>query len=264
MTRIRTIIADDEPAGRRTLQLLLLRDPDIEIVAECRTGMEAADAIMAQRPDLAFLDVRMPGGDGFEAVAEVPPAILPLIVIVTAFEEYSLRAFDIHAADYLLKPFSDRRFRTALIHVKERLRERVAGEAARLESAQRQRDAGQLGRPTASHGNSGGRLAVRSHTGTVLLDLGEIDWIEARGDYIRIHSRQGVHLVREAIGTIERTLPASAFVRVHRSTIVNLEKVHEISTSPAGTATVRLRNGTSCRVSPTGRSRLADALGRRV
>ncbi len=260
--RIRAIIADDEPAGRRALHLLLLRDPDVEIVAECRTGSEAADAMMTHRPDIAFLDVQMPGGDGFEAIAEVPPASLPLIVIVTAFEKYSLRAFDVHAVDYLLKPFSDRRFRTTLMLLKQRLEERAAGEAARVDAARRQRATERDG-PVAAVGTAG-RLAVRTHTGTLLLDADEIEWIEARGDYIRIHSKRGAHLVREPIGTIERTLPPATFVRIHRSAIVNLAAVREIVTTPAGTAVVRLRDGTSCRVSHAGRSRLAEVLGGRV
>jgi two-component system LytT family response regulator len=261
--RVRAIIADDEPAGRRALHLLLLRDPDVEIVAECRTGAEAADAIMAHRPDIAFLDVQMPGGDGFEAIAEVPPASLPLIVIVTAFEQYSLRAFDVKAADYLLKPFSDRRFRATLMHLKQRLEERAAGEAARFEAARRQREASSRDGAVMPVGVAG-RLAVRSHAGTVLLDIGEIDWIEARGDYIRIHSKRGAHLVREPIGEIERSLPPAMFVRIHRSAIVSLAAVREILTTPAGITTVRLQDGTTCRVSHAGRSRLAEVLGGRV
>jgi two-component system LytT family response regulator len=261
--RIRAIIADDEPAGRRALHLLLLRDPEVEIAAECRTGAEAADAIIAHRPDIAFLDVQMPGGDGFEAIAEVPPAFLPLIVIVTAFEKYSLRAFDVHAVDYLLKPFSDRRFRATLMHLKQRLEERAAGEAARFDAARRQRELG--GRDAAvTPAGAAGRLAVRSHAGTVLLDVAEIDWVEARGDYIRIHSKRGAHLVREAIGMLERALPTASFVRVHRSAIVNLAAVREIVTAPSGAATVRLHDGTTCRVSQAGRSRLAEALGGRL
>jgi len=261
--RIRTIIADDEPAGRRALHLLLLRDPEIEISAECRSGTEAADAIVTHQPDIAFLDVQMPGGDAFEAIADVPPASLPLIVIVTAFEEYTLKAFDVHAADYLLKPFSDRRFRAMLIHLKQRLAERAAGEQARLEAGRRGREQPSNASPV-KPAVTPGRLAMRSHAGTVLLDAEEIDWIEARGDYVRIHSERGVHLVRETISTLEHTLSRDAFVRIHRSAIVNLASVREILTTPAGSATVRLRTGATCRVSQAGRARLAGALGGRI
>ena len=260
--KIRTIIADDEPAGRRALHLLLLRDPEIEIAAECRSGSEAAEAIVTHQPDIAFLDVQMPGGDAFEAIADVPPASLPLIVIVTAFEEYTLKAFDVHAADYLLKPFSDRRFRAMLMHLKQRLAERAAGERARLEAGRRGRE--QPSKEPVVPGVTPGRLAMRSHAGTILLDANEIDWIEARGDYVRVHSERGVHLVRETISTLEHTLSRDAFVRIHRSAIVNLASVREIVTTPAGSAIVRLRTGATCRVSHAGRARLAGALGGRI
>ena len=129
---IRVLIADDEPAARRTIQLLLAGDSDFQVLGECSDGLQTVDAILRLHPDLVFLDVQMPRRDGFEVLARLPPASVPLIVFVTAFDEYTLRAFDVHAADYLLKPFSDHRFRAAVAHVKERVRQRSAADLERL------------------------------------------------------------------------------------------------------------------------------------
>jgi two-component system LytT family response regulator len=258
--RIRAVIADDEPAGRRAIHLLLSRDPEIEVAGQARNGEETVHAVLKYQPDLLFLDVQMPGGDGFDVLSQLPADLVPVVLIVTAFEEYAVTAFGVHAADYLLKPFSDTRFRAAVAHAKERLRQRSAARAER---------AGQVLKRLGSSAESPHqtapveRLAVRTTRGLVLLPLAEIDWIEARGDYVRIHSRDRVDLMRQPIGEVEKELDGARFVRVHRSAIVNLAKVREVTTLNGSSAAI-LYNGKSCRLSRSGRDRLGRILGQQV
>jgi two-component system LytT family response regulator len=255
MRTITAVIADDEPAGRRTVQLLLSRDPAVEVVAECRTGAEAADAVLRLRPDLLFLDVQMPGGDGFHALAQIPAEAMPLVVFVTAFEEYALKAFDVHAADYLTKPFSDQRFRAAMTAVKQRLA--AAGGT----------EAWHGGSPVAGSGRSSDdpaparRLVLRTAHGALVVHTDDVDWIEARGDYVRIHAGGRTDLLRSGIGALEERLDPRRFVRVHRSVIVNVARVREIRAMPSGEQAVVLRSGVACRMSERGRERLNRILG---
>jgi two-component system LytT family response regulator len=255
--RIRAIIADDEPAGRRAIQLLLGKDPEVEVVAQCRTGDETVQAVLQSQPDLLFLDVQMPGGNGFDVLAQLPADLVPVVVIVTAFEEYAITAFGVHADDYLLKPFSDTRFRAAVAHAKERLRQRSAARAERAIQALKRLGGSES---AASPVPVADRIAVRTPRGMVLLALTDIEWIEARGDYVRIHSRNRTDLLRQPIGELEKRLDAARFVRVHRSAIVNLAKVRELTVTPSGTYSAILQNGNSCRLSRSGRERLGRIL----
>ena len=244
-TPIKVLIADDEPAARRTIQLLLAGDGDIQVLGECSDGMQTVEAIEQLRPDLVFLDVQMPRRDGFEVLARLPPASVPLVVFVTAHDEYTLRAFDVHAADYLLKPFSDQRFRAAVAHAKEQVRQRSAGNLERLLAVVR--ELGALGSaadpgPWPQGAPPLERIAVRTSSGVLLVPLDDIEWIEARGDYVRVHANGRADLVRETIGGFERRLPAGRFVRVHRSAIVNLGRVRD--RAPAA------RNSAACRKTP--------------
>jgi two-component system LytT family response regulator len=259
---LRVLIVDDEPAARRTIQLLLAGDPDIQVLGECGDGIQAVEAILSLHPDLVFLDVQMPRRDGFEMLARIPAAAMPLIVFVTAFDEYSLRAFDVHAADYLLKPFSDARFRGAVSHAKERLRQRSAADLERLLAVVRDLGAVSDAR-TAWAGPvlESERIGVRTGTRVVLLALSDIEWIEARGDYVRVHSAGRADLVWETIGGFERRLPRGRFVRIHRSAIVNLARVREIRALPGGEQVALLASGGRCRLSRSGRERLAQLLG---
>ena len=239
---IRVLIADDEPSGRTTLRLLLAEDPDVQVVGECRTGAETVAAVLRLRPDLLFLDIQMPDGNGFDVLGELPSNLMPLVVFVTAYDRYSLQAFEVHAVDYLLKPFSDRRFRGALAHVKDRLR----SGAAHVERAVV---------PAAS-----GRIAVRTANRVVMLAVADVDWVEARGDYARIHAGPRTELVRESLTSLEARLGSDQFVRVHRSAIVNLSRVRELRLDGTGRMVAQLANGTICRLSRQGRERLAGAL----
>ncbi len=258
---VRVLIADDEPAARRTIQLLLADDADFQVLGECGDGAATVEAILQLRPDLVFLDVQMPRRNGFEVLARIPPGAMPLIVFVTAFDEYSLRAFDVHAADYLLKPFSDERFRVALTHIKERLRQRSAGDLERLLAIVRDLGAHADGVRLPVASASPARLAIRKDAGVLLLDLQEIEWIEARGDYVRVHSEGRTDLVREPIGSLERRLPAESFVRIHRSALVNLARVRELRALPSGEQVAVLESGVCCRLSRSGKERLRRLLG---
>jgi two-component system LytT family response regulator len=222
------------------------------------------EAILQLRPDLVFLDVQMPRRNGFEVLARIPPGAMPLIVFVTAFDEYSLHAFDVHAADYLLKPFSDARFRLALTHIKERLRQRSAGDLERLLAIVRDLGAHADGVRLPAMPAPPVRLAIRRDAAVVLLDPEEIEWIEARGDYVRVHSVGRTDLVREPIGSLERRLPPESFVRIHRSALVNLAKVRELRSLPSGDHVAVLESGVSCRLSRSGRERLRGLLGEAV
>ncbi len=260
-TPVRVLIADDEPAARRTIQLLLSGDSDFQVLGECGDGAATVEAILQLRPDLVFLDVQMPRRNGFEVLARLPPGAAPLIVFVTAFDEYSLRAFDVHAADYLLKPFSDERFRLALSHVKERLRQRSAGDLERLLAIVRDLGAHADGVRLPAAATATARLAIRRDSGVLLLDVAEVEWIEARGDYVRVHSTGRTDLVREPIGSLERRLPSESFVRIHRSALVNLARVRELRTLPAGDQVAVMESGVCCRLSRAGRERLRRLLG---
>ena len=239
---IRILIADDEPSGRTTLRLLLAEDPDVQVVGECRTGAETVAAVLRLRPDLLFLDIQMPDGNGFDVLTELPSNLMPLVVFVTAYDRYSLQAFEVHAVDYLLKPFSDRRFRSTLAHVKDRLQ----STGARVERA--------VPPPPI------GRIAVRTANRVVMLAVSDVDWVEARGDYARIHAGTRTELVRESLTSLEARLGADQFVRVHRSAIVNLSRVRELRLDGTGRMVAQLANGTICRLSRQGRERLAGVL----
>jgi two-component system LytT family response regulator len=259
---IRTIIADDEPGGRRTLQLLLAEDPDTDVVALCRSGKETTEAVLRHRPDLLFLDVQMPEGDGFETLESLPAEVRPVVVFVTAFDDYAVQAFGVQASDYLLKPFSDARFRTALARAKERLWQQT-----RLAS---DRASGLLARmgaePPAAAPQTGlsDRLAIPTSRGTRFISLEEIDLVEARGDYVRIYTGERFELVRGTIGRFEEQLDPARFVRIHRSAIVNLGRLCEIQRTPSGESEALLQGGRRCKVSQSGRERLGRVLGQQV
>jgi two-component system LytT family response regulator len=258
--RIRVVVADDEPAGRRAIQLLLSRDPEVRVVDQCRNGEETVHSVIRHQPDLLFLDVQMPGGDGFEVLSQVPAELRPVVLFVTAFEEYAVRAFGVHAADYLLKPFSDARFREAVAHAKERLRARAAVGAERVAGVLRRLSADRHADPETARAPNSDRIPVRTGRGIALLPLDKILWIEARGDYVRIHSADRTDLLREPIGEMESRLDPRQFIRVHRSAIVNLDQVREVILASNGVYTALLHNGTQCRLSQSGRERLSRVL----
>ncbi|MEO6001867.1 MAG: LytTR family DNA-binding domain-containing protein [Opitutus sp.] len=254
--RIRTIIVDDEPAARRGVRLLLERDAMIEIVGEAAGGQEAAALILRLQPDLAFLDVQMPELDGFGVLAQVGAAQSPVIVFVTAYDEYALRAFEVNAVDYLLKPFDDARFSSALQRAKDAVRNRRAENVdlrlnqliSFLQTAQPA--------PAETHD----RILVKSSGEIFFLKAEEIDWIEAEGDYMKFHVAGKTHLMRETMARLEERLDAKRFIRIHRSTIVNIDRLRKLSPSFAGEYAVVLHDGTKLKLSRGYHERIATLL----
>lgn len=250
---IRAVIVDDEPLAREGLRLLLSREEDVEIVAECEDGPQAVEALRARRPDLLLLDVQMPEMNGFELLQQIgsPP---PAVIFITAYDEFAVRAFEVHALDYLLKPFSDQRFRQALDRTRERLRrsdERLAGQLRALLEDYRRRARG-AGPPR--------RLAVKDGSRVVLLEVGEIAWIEAADYYVRLHTDAGSLMMRESLKSLEERLDAKRFVRIHRSAIVNLDRVRELKPTFGGEHFVILRDGTRLKLARSRRAGLEELL----
>lgn len=244
---LRALIVDDEPVGRQCIRLLVHSDQDVTVVGEASNGSTALAAVEALAPDILFLDVQMPGMDGFQLLEQIENP-RPVIIFSTAYDEYALRAFEAQATDYLLKPFTNRRFYEALEHAKTIARSRVAAPKDR-------------GHTEPSHL---AQIAVRTATGVSLVPVSQIDWIEAAADYVRIHSDGRSFLLRSLIGQLEHRLDPRVFVRVHRATIVNLAKLTELRTVRGEVLVAVLPHGVRRRVSRHGKTLLERALGQRL
>ena len=235
MPKLRTITIDDEPVALRRLSRLLERADDVEIVAACHDGPSAVEAVRAHQPDVLFLDVQMPGMDGFEVLHALQDVRLPVVIFVTAFDAFALRAFDARALDYVLKPFGEARVQQAL----ERARICLRGEASRQEQAERV--AGFLG--TSARAGSARCLFVKRDDRVLVLQPAGIEWIEADGDYVRIHTSGATHFTRMKLTEIERRLMPEGFVRIHRSRLVNLSHVAEFRPLSRGASVVVMKSG---------------------
>jgi two-component system, LytTR family, response regulator len=245
---IRCLVVDDEPLSRDRIVTLLQSIPEAEVVGECETGSAAIRAIRELTPDLLFLDVQMPEVDGFGVLAAIPSQIAPAVIFVTAYDQYAIRAFEVHAQDYLLKPFDPDRFYAAFNHVAQRMRDaRSNGTseklAALLEDIERDRP-----RRT--------RLPIRSGGRVTFLPLDQIDWLEAADNYVRIHANGDVHVVRQTLQHMEESLPSATFVRIHRSAIINVEHIREIQPWFGGEYVVQLHSGAAVHTSRRYRARL--------
>jgi two-component system LytT family response regulator len=249
---IRVLLADDEPLARLGLEQLLAAHADCRIVASCRNGRETVRALRTARPDVAFLDIHMPGLDGFAVLKDLEDGTAPVVVFVTAYDEFAVRAFDEHALDYLLKPVSQARFDRAL----ERVREKLRADHALRQS--RQLTSFQGG--TAAGPQS---FVVPTATGDLVLDTGEIDWIEAEDYCAAVHARGRRHVIRESLTSLERRLDPARFVRVHRSAIVRLDHVRELRADGPGGALIILRDGTHLPVSRRRRRRVVALIRHR-
>jgi two-component system LytT family response regulator len=254
MNRIRAFVVDDEPPARRRLAELLEREPDIEIAGEFAAATEALAAMEREAPDLLFLDVQMPGIGGFELLDELEPGRRPITIFVTAYDAYALKAFEVRALDYLLKPFSDERFEATIARARERVRSRereALGE--KLLSLVETRAA-----PEEKQYVS--RLVVRNRSQVLFLDVFDVDWIEASGVYAIIHEGGRDHLVRESLAALEARLDPARFARIHRSAIVALERVRELRIDDRGSCRVVLRDGTRLPLSRRQREALESRL----
>ena len=250
VTAWRVVIVDDEPPARDTLRLLLSAHSDFVVVAECAHGEEAIAAVRRESPDVLFLDVQMPGLDGFDVLRTLGPANAMALVFVTAYDRYALRAFEEHALDYLLKPFSDERFTDVLQRVRERLREKRLAETGRRLAALLESPVPQVGPQ---------QLIVRDGGRTLVIPYDEILWIEAEDYYVNVHARQRSTLARIPLKTLADGLD-DRFVRIHRSAIVNVACVREVEPLASGDQRLVLSDGTELRVSRTYRAALEEKL----
>ena len=225
--RIRTLIVDDEALARRGIRQYLALEPDIEVVGECSDGLSAIDAIAALQPDLVFLDISMPEADGFDVVAAVGPDSMPATIFVTAYDQYAVRAFEIHALDYLLKPVEPERMRAALARARARLSAKPDDLAARVAAVLGELGAGPARRYVR-------RLAVKKAGRVLLVDIEDVMRFEATGNYIEVHARERMHLMRETLSGLEARLDPDGFVRVSRSCIVNARHIRELQPQFSG------------------------------
>jgi two-component system, LytTR family, response regulator len=233
---IATLIVDDEPPARANIATLLASDPEISIVGECGSGTQAIEAVRARKPSLLFLDVQMPGCDGFDVLERLGGDAPAAVVFVTAYDKYAIQAFEVEALDYLLKPFDDARFFRALARVKAHLEQRTA-ERPGIE-----------------------RLIVKSAGRVVFLQTAEVDWIEAADYYACLHVGARTHLVRRSMSDLERDLDPKMFCRTHRSSIVNIARVRELRLDSNGEHEVALNDGTKLKVSRSYREQLQQRM----
>ena len=244
-TKIRALIVDDEPLARSNVAVLLRRDPQIEIIGECSSGVTAIGEIRISNPDLLFLDVQMPECDGFDVLEMLGKDLPPAVVFVTAYDHYALRAFEAGALDYLLKPFDNARFELALGRAKQRIRA----------SSQNQ--------PGDSRPNRLERVFIKSAGEVSFVEVSQIDWIESADYYACLHVGAKSHLVRRSMADLEKDLDPTLFCRVHRSSIVNLERVRGLKVGEDGEYEVVLDNGVRVRLSRRHRKQLQERMGLR-
>jgi two-component system LytT family response regulator len=265
MTRIRTLIVDDEVLARRRIRNLLRGREEFEVIGECANGREAAQVIIERRPDLLFLDVQMPDLDGLSVLAQVQASgQMPVTIFVTAYDQYALKAFELHAVDYLLKPFDDERFERALAWAQTQLeREQLSNFTQRISALLEGQATGAQHKEQAppAPAKSPTRLAIKSAGRVQFVRTDEIDWIEAESYYARLHANGKSHLLRETLGNLETQLDPSRFARIHRSTIVNIERIKELQPQSHGEYTVILHNGYQLRLSRSYRDKLRTILG---
>ncbi len=268
-SRIRAIIVDDEPLARRGLELRLAAFSDVEIVAQCANGREAVDAVATYSPDLMFLDIEMPGIDGFEVLRRIPQTSMPMVVFVTAFDRYAIEAFDAHALDYLLKPLVDERLDRAMVHVRDQFAQRrsmhhreqlvallasVTGEGMLDAEEWLARGADGAARRWPEI------LPIRLGRETIRLQVKLIDWIDAAGDYMCVHAEGRTHVVRATMKQFEERLDPSSFQRVHRSTIVNIGRIRRLKPHTNGEYFLTLEGGHELKLSRSYRDRLERIL----
>jgi two-component system LytT family response regulator len=245
-SRLRTLIVDDEPPARKRLRDLLATEPALEIIGEAGSGTEAVRMIRGERPDLVFLDIQMPGTDGFGVIREIAEDNPPIVVFVTAHDEHAIKAFEVQAVDYVLKPVLEPRLKEAVRRAVERIRSGARatnGELARL-----------LERLAQSAAPQSSRLPIKRDGSVTFVPVDDVDWLEADGDYVRIHAGKATHVVRETITEVLSKLPPARFLRVHRSIVVNAERIREVQPWFKGDYVLILHDGTKLRSGRTYRT----------
>lgn len=247
---IRTMIIDDEPLARERVKRFLRDEDEIEIIGECSNGVDAVGAIKEKKPDLVFLDIQMPEKNGFEVIRSLSGKYLPTVVFVTAYDQYALQAFDVHALDYLLKPFTRERLHRAVMRAREqidgkrfgRIDERLTSLIADLKTEKKYLE----------------RLVIKTTGRVFFLKSDEIDWIEAAGNYVKLHVGRETHMIRETMNGIETKLDPDRFLRIHRSTVVHIDRIKELHPMFSGDYAVILRDGTELALSRNYRERFVE------
>ena len=261
---LRAVVADDEPLGRRGIVARLAGSSDVSVVAQCRNGREAIEAVTAHRPDLLFLDVQMPGLDGFDVVDALPAEGRPHVIFVTAYDRHAVRAFEVRALDYLVKPIDDARFEDALRRAAAAIRQHRDGAPARRRGGDETAgEAGASPAPRAGPPALANCWPVRERGKVHFVRHSEIDRVEAEGDYVRLHVASRSWLVRETMSAAERRLGGRRFLRIHRSKIVNADRIRELRSLDNGDCTVVMQDGAELRLSRTYRDALTRLIGGR-
>jgi len=252
--KIRALIVDDEPLARDRLQKLLDGDADVTVIGQCTNGKEAVKAIREGKPDVVFLDVQMPELDGFGVLANLDKDQIPIVIFVTAHDKFALKAFEVHALDFLLKPFDRERFQTALKRAKDRVGQKRPGELD-------QRIAALLAeiKPEAKALD---RMAIKTSGRVIFVKTSDIDWIEAADNYVNLHVGNEAHLHRETLTALAERLPPKKFMRISRSTIVNVDRIKELQPLFHGEYAVILRNGATLTLSRSYRDALDELIGK--
>ena len=270
MKKIRVLVVDDEPLAREGVLAMIQNDPELEIIGTAPDGQVALQTIRAQRPDLVFLDVQMPKRDGFAVLAELKPEERPAIIFVTAYDQYAIQAFEICAIDYLLKPFRDVRFAAALARAKAGIRQAREGDVGRRMEQLLQHMQATLGsRPERSpeaentgSSEAADRVVLKSGSDLHFIRTADIVWVESQADFIKVHTTGAAQLVRETLQNFEQRVPADRFLRIHRSSLVNVDHVKKVTPALYGDYTVLMADGTVLRLSRKNRAKLKLLIGR--
>lgn len=253
MTQLRILIVDDEPLARDGLKELLGGLPDVSIIGESGDGVQALEAISSKSPNLVFLDVQMPGMDGFGVIKEIGAEQMPMVIFVTAYDEFAVKAFEVHALDYLLKPVDPERFTMALDRARASIEHRNTS-ALTTKLMSLLEDIGGAQKYLE-------RITIKNDGKITFINTRDVDWIEAEGDYVCLHASGKKQLIRGKIGELEEKLDPKAFVRIHRSTIVNIDRIKELQPLFYGEYSLSLHNGTKLTVSRSYRQKLLELLG---
>jgi two-component system LytT family response regulator len=258
MNPIRTLIVDDEPLARSGVQELLARDPDFAVIAQAADGRSALAVLQEQHLDVMFLDVQMPGLSGVELLEQIPPARRPIVIFITAFDQHAIKAFDLLAIDYLVKPFTNRRFAVATARVKALMRSRTAATVEDQFDRLLRHFRGPA-RMDSREGDSGlpQRMVVKADGDLHFLDHSRIIWIEGQGDYLKVHCENGSVLTRDTMAGLERRLDPARFMRIHKSATVNLTHVRKLKSVKYGDHELVMSNGASIRIGRSYRDKVA-------
>lgn len=251
--KIQALIIDDEPPARSVIRKMLAEDTDVEIVGECSNGVEAIESIQKFSPDLLFLDIEMPEMDGFALLESFDEEKMPAVIFVTAYNQYAVKAFEVSAVDYLLKPFDHERMEKALEKAKTNLRERS--------DAERSGQVLELLQQLNTKQEMLERFVVKNNGRVLLISCEDVDWIEASGNYVLLHAGGKNHILRETMKRIEKRLDPNKFLRIHRSTIVNIDSIKELQTHFNGEHLVILKSGNELTLSRRYREKISQKLG---